>query len=95
MAYSTSDVVVGDLKKNEQGEVIRVSRVEYKSGNSAIDIRNYYTTEKGELSPTKKGVRVNSEGIPELMKLIYTAMSTEERMDFLDSINATVDDITG
>lgn len=93
MAYSTNDRLVGDIQKNSDGEVIRVARVSYKSGNEALDIRNYYTNEKGELAPTKKGIRVNSESIPELMKLMVEGMSTEERMDFFDSISEYIKEL--
>lgn len=93
MAYSTTDKLIGDIQKNDAGEVVRVSRVAYKSGNEALDVRTYYTNEKGELAPTKKGIRVSSESLPELMKLMVDGMSTEEKMDFFDNIKVYLEEL--
>jgi hypothetical protein len=46
-----------DIKKNDNGDVIRVQVKEFK-GNEYLDIRNFYTDKDGELRPTKKGVSI-------------------------------------
>lgn len=92
MAYSTNEkrVTVGEIKKNNMGEYIKVDSIEGKNGNS-VDVRTYFTSEDGQILPTKKGVRVNSEQSVDLVKFIVMAMDEAARMDVLNAVQELVD----
>lgn len=92
MAYNTNEkrVTVGEIKKNNMGEYIKVDSIEGKNGNS-VDIRTYFTSEDGQILPTKKGVRVNSEQSVDLVKFIVMAMDEAARMDVLSAVQELVD----
>lgn len=83
MAYDSSketqvDVIL--IKKNNRGDYIRVSRIEPEDKKKlpSIDIRNMYTTDDDEVRPTQKGVRINSEIVPEVFLAMLRAMRYEE-----------------
>ena len=92
MAYNTNEkrVTVGEIKKNSMGEYIKVDSIEGKNGNS-VDVRTYFTSEDGQILPTKKGVRVNSEQSVDLVKFIVMAMDDAARMDVLSAVQELVD----
>ena len=92
MAYNTNEkrVTVGEIKKNNMGEYIKVDSIEGKNGNS-VDVRTYFTSEDGQILPTKKGVRVNSEQSVDLVKFIVMAMDEAARMDVLSAVQEIVD----
>lgn len=92
MAYNTNEkrVTVGEIKKNNMGEYIKVDSIEGKNGNS-VDVRTYFTSEDGQILPTKKGVRVNSEQSVDLVKFIVMAMDEAARMDVLSAVQELVD----
>lgn len=83
MAEKNTSTLVGAIKKNDRGDHIAVSRSTY-GGSDGIDIRNYYTKEDGEIAPTQKGVKINTELVRDVMALILKAMTPEEFMDFED-----------
>lgn len=94
MAYDASKekhVNIGQVAKNKRGDFIKVQRIiPLVSGKlESIDVRNMYTSiEDGNLYPARQGgIRMNSEIVVEVMKLIYKAMSIEERMDFRNVID--------
>lgn len=95
MAYNTNEkrVTVGEIKKNNMGEYIKVDSIEGKNGNS-VDVRTYFTSEDGQILPTKKGVRVNSEQSVDLVKFIVMAMDEAARMDVLSAVQEIVDEET-
>lgn len=95
MAYNTNEkrVTVGEIKKNNRGEYIKVDSIEGKNGNS-VDVRTYFTSEDGQILPTKKGVRVNSEQSVDLVKFIVMAMDEAARMDVLSAVQELVDEET-
>lgn len=95
MAYNTNEkrVTVGEIKKNNMGEYIKVDSIEGKNGNS-VDIRTYFTSEDGQILPTKKGVRVNSEQSVDLVKFIVMAMDDAARIDVLSAVQELVDEET-
>lgn len=95
MAYNTNEkrVTVGEIKKNNMGEYIKVDSIEGKNGNS-VDVRTYFTSEDGQILPTKKGVRVNSEQSVDLVKFIVMAMDEAARMDVLSAVQELVDEET-
>ena len=95
MAYNTNEkrVTVGEIKKNNMGEYIKVDSIEGKNGNS-VDVRTYFTSEDGQILPTKNGVRVNSEQSVDLVKFIVMAMDEAARMDVLSAVQELVDEET-
>jgi hypothetical protein len=58
-----SDRIV--MKKNSRESLV-ISRSDYK-GIDLVDIRTFFTNEKGDLSPTKKGVSIRLELLDELI----------------------------
>lgn len=88
MAYSNqTEALVGSVSKNNRGDSIKVKRVTSGTGAQSIDIRTYYTDDNDEEQPTKKGIRLSSELLPEVMKLVIKSMAIEERMDLLEMLD--------
>ena len=54
------DELIAQFEKNAT-EVVRVSLTEFR-GHKLIDLRVYYTDDKGEYRPTKKGISLAVEG---------------------------------
>ena len=52
-----------------KGEVLRLRLCTYKS-RDYLDLRRWYTDDAGELKPTPKGIRFDSELAPELAELL-------------------------
>lgn len=92
MAYNIKEdrKTVGEIKKNSRGEFIRVDSIKGNDGNS-IDIRLNFTAESGEVLPTKKGVRVNSEQSVDLVKYIIQAMDNDAREDLRSIMDELLD----
>ncbi len=63
-----SDKLIYSFQKNSQEEV-RVSLSEYK-GHNYIDFRIYFKDEDGEFKPTKKGLAIAPNLLPEMEKTI-------------------------
>lgn len=67
--------LIGEVEKNQK-ERIRVSLAEYQGHLSAsqagkyVDCRVYFTDDKGEWFPTKKGLTFNDEAIDEVIPLL-------------------------
>lgn len=51
---------VADIKRNDNGDVIRVAVDEFR-GKDYLDIRCFYKDKTGELKPTRKGVSIPVE----------------------------------
>lgn len=85
-------VKIGDVKKNNRGEVIRISTADEKSGGKSIDVRQYYTDDAGELMPTKKGVRINSEIAPEVVYMMFKGLDDAAKEDFINLLGLSVPD---
>lgn len=90
MAYNAKETQKGILMipKGNRGDYIKVSRIipENTAKAQSIDIRMMYTAvdpnEGEQIRPTQKGVRINSEMLPEIMAAIYGNMTEEELADF-------------
>lgn len=76
------------LRKGNRGEYIKISRIipENEDRQQSVDVRVMYTVvdpnEGEQIRPTQKGVRMNSEMLPEIMAAIYVNMTDEEMADF-------------
>jgi hypothetical protein len=83
MAYKAREEqkLIGIVPKGSM--VIKVQRIipEDKTKLESVDVRLNYMGPNGEWLPTQKGIRVNSEEFPQLMKVLLDAMTTEEYQD--------------
>lgn len=75
------EVSIGEIKKGSS-EILKVSLSEFR-GQVYLDFRVWYLPDASsfsdELRPTKKGVKIHSEVIPELSKLISEAAAYMRR----------------
>jgi hypothetical protein len=82
MAYNADNEVreeLATIQKNSRGDFVIVSKVTNKnSGNSSIDIRQYYTNDADEVKPTSKGVRFSTEELLEIMTGLVNALEPDE-----------------
>lgn len=90
MAYNASNetqTVLLDLEKNQRGDHIKVTKVVNNTSSSvSCDIRNFFTSEDGEVIGTKKGVRVNSEMLPEIMAAMAETLEYNEIEDLITKL---------
>lgn len=91
MAYNEA-TVLSKISKNSRGEEFWISSVPEKDGGNSVDVRLYYTNDKNEMAPTKKGIRVSSELMPEVMLAMFDAMDESAKADFVSDIMSRVDD---
>lgn len=64
----TEDKVVASFKRNPTEEV-RAGIKEFK-GRNYIDIRIYYLDDKEEWKPTRKGISLSTEYMPQLKQAV-------------------------
>jgi len=87
MAYNADNELRDDLgvyDKNSRGDKVAVTKItNKKTGNVAYDIRNMYTTDGGEVRPTQRGVRLNSELIVDVMQSLLIGLGEDERQSLL------------
>ena len=94
MAYKSREEqrLMGEVQKGNM--LIRVQRIipEDRTKLESIDIRQNYMGTSGEWLPTQKGIRVNSEEYPQLLKVLLDTMTTDEYQD-LESLGYYVDEM--
>lgn len=73
-AFWDVEDLVGQVTKNERGEVIQVRRTE-KSGRAYVDVRVFYPGSDGEMLPGK-GIALPAELADEVAGLILQATET-------------------
>jgi hypothetical protein len=71
--------IVGEIQKNKSQKII-VATNEYK-GKQLVDIRVHYEGDDGEYMPTKKGIALTPEMIPEVMEMLRSASAVINLMD--------------
>jgi hypothetical protein len=88
MAYNNNEdrLEVASIQKNNRGDILKVAQITSSSGARSIDARMYYTSDSGEVLPTKKGIRVSDEMAGDVVLAMFKAMSTEARMDVFGAI---------
>ena len=95
MAYNAANEVQEEivrLQKNQRGDYLVVKKVTNKnSGNISVDVRNYYTNDEGEVMPTSKGIRINSEMLLETMMAMVKCLEIVEVEDLKDSLEQLLD----
>jgi len=93
MAYKAREEqrLIGEVQKGSM--LIKVNRIipEDKTKLESIDIRQNYMGPNGEWLPTQKGIRVNSEEYPQLLKVLLDTMTTDEYQD-LENLGYYVDE---
>lgn len=96
MAYNADNEtkeVLAEIQKNNRGDFIVASKITNKNtGAVSIDIRQNYTNDEGELRVTQKGVRLNAELLPDLVKGLVKALEENEVMDLGDELAALLAD---
>ena len=96
MAYNADNEtkeVLAEIQKNNRGDFIVASKITNKNtGAVSIDIRQNYTNDEGELRVTQKGVRLNAELLPDLVKGLVKALEENEVMDLCDELAALLAD---
>ena len=81
-----------DIKKNNRGDYLRVTKITQKaSGSESLDVRNYFTNDADEVCPTSKGVRVSAELAYDLISAMLNILETSELMDMQDVIEEMID----
>ena len=83
MAYNYNNeesTILGQVEKNDRGEVIQVSKIRNKiSGSEFIDIRLMYTPEGSDnLAPTRKGIRFSTEKLADITSILFGQLSKDE-----------------
>lgn len=77
---SDENILISEFKKGSAGEVVKVTIHEFR-GQYYLDFRVWYFPEGSEnMHPTKKGINLNVEQIPELSKAILEAGEYLQRM---------------
>ena len=71
--------IIGEIQKNKSQKII-VATNEYK-GKQLVDIRVHYEGDDGEYMPTKKGIALTPEMIPEVMEMLRSASAVINLMD--------------
>lgn len=96
MAYNADNEtkeVLAEIQKNNRGDFIVASKITNKNtGAVSIDIRQNYTNDEGELRVTQKGVRLNAELLPDLVRGLVRALEENEVMDLGDELAALLAD---
>lgn len=92
MAYDVTkekQEVLAQIEKNSRGDVIQVSKITMVGRTTeSVDIRIMYTDDDGELRPTRKGVRFNSEQAAEVAAALVKNFISEDGLeDFIESLN--------
>ena len=58
-----------EFQKNSRGEVVRIARDEYK-GTDMVNIRVWFTASDGELRPSKNGLTIRGDQIPQMIEAL-------------------------
>lgn len=94
MAYNSNNEKREELlrvEKNNKGEYIVITKITTASGSVNMDMRLYFTDDKGEVRPTQKGVRFNSELLLEILMSLTKGLESDEVMDLMDKLQDMID----
>lgn len=91
MAYDASNEIKKDLAvldKNERGDKVMVTRVDYKDKDraSTFDIRAAYTKEDGSVCPTAKGIRISTDMTIDIIVALVKGMDESSRDDLMEKL---------
>ena len=92
-SYDTTnqkEEMLKELWTNTRGDSVRVKSVTNTvSGDVSVDIRRYYTDDNDEVKPTSKGIRLNTELIPDLIEVLASLLEYNE----VEEVKEKLDDI--
>lgn len=95
MAYNADNEVkdvLAEIQKNNRGDFVIASKITNKNtGSVSVDIRQYYTNDADEVKPTSKGIRINTELLPELLAGLVKALEANEMIDLSETLVSMVD----
>lgn len=95
MAYNADNEVkdvLAEIQKNNRGDFVIASKITNKNtGAVSVDIRQYYTNDADEVKPTSKGIRINTELLPELLAGLVKALEADEMIDLSETLVSIVD----
>lgn len=87
---------LAQIDKNNRGDYMVVSKITNKNtGTVSADIRQFYTDANGDVAPTRKGTRVNTEILPDVIKALLQLLEPDELEDigeFIESMSADDDE---
>lgn len=86
----SDDIVVGGFHKNP-GEDVRVSISNFK-GHDLLGIRIWYKDSEGELKPSKKGITVALDLLPQLLRLMEKSKEIVIAKGMLDEEDFVLDE---
>ena len=75
-------VVCGEFWANRHGESVRVQLREFE-GCALLDVRKYFTAADGKLAPTKKGLSIVVDRLPDLCRAINAALAKARELGLL------------
>lgn len=91
MAYNANNEIreeLAQIQKNNRGEYVIATKITNKtSGAVSVDIRQYFTNDADEVTPTSKGIRINAELLPDLLNGLVRALEANEMMDLSDMLS--------
>lgn len=76
------DVMVSSFKRNPTEEV-RATLKEFR-GRRYLDLRIYYQDDEGEWKPTRKGVSLSTDFMPELKEAVFALEKALEEEDVVE-----------
>ena len=92
MAYNSQNETqkeIAVVDKNTRGDKIRVARIE-KVGKTqttvSVDVRTMYTADDGEVRPTQRGIRIDSETAPDIILAMIKALGEDARQQIIADI---------
>ena len=95
MAYNADNEireVLAEVQKNNRGDYVIASKITNKNtGAVSVDIRQYYTNDANEVMPTAKGIRINTELLPDLLTGLVKALEANEMIDLSEALVSMVD----
>ena len=95
MAYnaSTNETELLKIKKGNIGNYQVVTKVENtKTKDVSVDLRNMFTSDEGEILPTKKGIRISGEDLLDVMKALILCLDVTELDDLKEDIDNLLDE---
>jgi hypothetical protein len=78
-------VVFQMWKGRQRNECIRLT-VSRHHGKAVADLRIFFTTQSGHMQPTKKGVTVAIEKLPDLRKALEKAEARAIALDLIEAV---------
>lgn len=81
------DSLIKDIGK--EGSPIRVQRTSYKN-KDYIDVRKMWTTDGGELAPTKKGISIGVDDLFEVVEALVEALEMDQVYELNDVLEKKI-----